>query len=120
MATRTHSGVWLSKGVYQVTWSGLLNTDVGDDVNLSMFPDKSVQVKGTFGAGGTVVIEGSNDGGTTRATLNDSRGETTGALSFTGADVRTVLENTQLIRPNVTGGDGTTNLTVIIVCRRGK
>jgi hypothetical protein len=117
MATRTHSGVWLSKGVYQVTWSGLLNGDVGDDVNLSQFPDKSVQIKGTPGAGGTLVIEGSNDGGTTRAQLNDSRGETN-ALSFTAVDIRTVLENTQVIRPNVTGGDGTTNLAVVIVATK--
>lgn len=116
MATRTHSGVWVQKGVYRVTWSGLLNGDVGDDVDLSRFPDKTVQVAGTFGAGGTLVIEGGNDG-TNRTTLNDSRGETTGALSFTGADVRTVLENTSNIRPSVTAGDGTTSLAVTITCK---
>lgn len=115
MATRANIGAWVSRGIHRTSWTGLLNSDDGAPASLSRLPDKTVQVKGTFGAGGTVVIEGSNDGGATYVTLNDSRGETTGALSFTGADVRTILENTELVRPRVTAGDGTTNIEVYLI-----
>lgn len=115
MATRALSGAWIARNVHRTTWTGLLNGDDGAPQSALQLADKSVQVKGTFGAGGTLLIEGSNDDGTTWATLNDSRGETTGALSFTAADLRTILENCQLIRPRVSAGDGTTSLTCIVV-----
>lgn len=74
--------------------------------------DKTVQVTGTFGAGGSVQIEGSNDGGATWHVLNDPQGT---ALVFTAAKTEAILENTQLIRPNVTAGDGTTLLNVLLI-----
>jgi hypothetical protein len=114
MATRALSGLWLTKGVHKTTWTGLLLNDDGAGQSSPQLVDRTIQVLGTFGAGGSVSIEGSNDGGTTWAVLNDSRGEGN-AMTFTGADVRTLLENPQLIRPRVTAGDGTTNLTVIVV-----
>lgn len=115
MATTTGTGAWISKGVHKQTWSAIPNGNQGSSLSAPNLPDKTVQVKGTFGAGGSVQIEGSNDGGTTWHVLNDTRGETTGAMTFTGADTRQLLENPELIRPNVTAGDGTTALTVIIV-----
>lgn len=117
MATVTGTGAWISKKVHKQTWSALANGDDGTALSAATLSDKSVQVTGTFGVGGTIIIEGSNDGGTTWATLNDSRGETTGALSFTGADLRTILENVERIRPRVTAGDGTTSLNVYVVSR---
>lgn len=114
MATRQGTGVWTGKRTHKWTVSGLLNGDQSSSHSGSRLSDKTVQVLGTFGAGGSVNIEGSNDGGTTWAILNDTRGETTGVLTFTGADIRTINEVPELIRANVTAGDGTTNLTVII------
>lgn len=114
MATQNPLATYPGKGVVNVTWSSLANGDDGRAEDLTRFPDKTVQVKGTFGAGGTIILEGSNDGGTTYHTLNDSRGEGN-ALSFTAADMRIILENASLIRPRVTAGDGTTSLTVIIL-----
>lgn len=116
MATIQGYGQWLNKGVHKQTWTPLANGDVGSWLTAADLSDKSIQVFGTFGAGGTLVLEGSNDGGTTVATLNDSRGEGN-ALSFTAADIRTVLENPERVRPKVTAGDGTTALTVIIVSK---
>jgi len=75
---------------------------------------RSVQITGTFGAGGTCVIEGSNDG-TNYATLADPQGN---ALSFTAAGIEAILENTKYIRPRVTAGDGTTSLTVTLLASR--
>lgn len=115
MATVAGTGAWIGKGVHKETWTPLLNGDQGTSLSAPNLPDKTIQVKGTFGVGGSVQIEGSNDGGTTWHILNDTRGETTGALTFTAADTRQLLENPELIRPNVTAGDGTTSLTVLIV-----
>lgn len=79
------------------------------------YSDRSVQVLGTFGAGGNARIEGSNDGGTTYATL---RAPDSTALDLTAASLKQILEVTLLTRPRITAGDGTTSITIIIVCRR--
>lgn len=114
MAVRDNLATLPQHGVAKVEWTGLLNGDTGRGEDMTRFADRTVQVKGTFGVGGSINIEGSNDGGTTWAILNDSRGEGN-ALTLTAADMRTVLENPGLIRPNVTAGDGSTSLTVTIV-----
>jgi len=105
---------WIQKGVYRVFWDGLAAGDSGSGVAVAALADKTVQVLGTFG-GTTITIEGSNDGGTTWNTLNDTRGEGNG-LSITSADTRQVLENPRLIRPLSTGGAGA-NVDVILICR---
>lgn len=97
-------------------WSGLLNGDDGAVIgpDWAAFSDRSVQVTGTFGAGGTLVWEGSNDG-TNFVTLNIPAGT---AISFTGAGLKQVLEAVLYARPRVTGGDGTTSLAVTVFGRR--
>lgn len=101
--------------VVLVTWTGLLNGDDGAPVQLIKYADRSVQIVGVFGTGGTVAIEGSNNG-TDYATLNSVTGT---ALTVTTAGVRQILENTVLLRPRVTAGDGTTTLTVTALIRTG-
>lgn len=104
------------RGVVSAAWAAMQNGDDGKPVNFAAFRDKSFQVEGTFGAGGTVAIEGSNDGVNYR-TLHDPQGV---ALAITQAKIVTVLEATLLVRPRVTGGDGTTSLNVTaILCRGG-
>lgn len=114
MATIQGVHVWIAKGVLKSTWASLLNGDVGSPLDAPNLPDKTVQIKGTFGTGGSINIEGSNDGGTTNHILNDSRGEGN-PLTLTLADTRTINENPAQIRPNVTAGDANTSLTVIII-----
>ena len=101
-------------------WTGLTNrtSDTGDPLNKPAFADRSVQVKGTFGTGGTVIIEGSNDRESdtpTYAPLVEPQGN---AIIFAAAGIEQILESTYLIRPRVTAGDGTTSLTVTILVRR--
>lgn len=67
------------------------------------------QVTGTWGVGGAMVIEGSNDG-TTYFTLND---QANAALTLSANALKTVRDTPLYIRPRVTGGDGTTSLTVV-------
>lgn len=96
-----------------VTWSGLLNGDTGEQVSLTDFPDRTVQIIGTFGAGGAVNFEGSNDG-TNWAILTDPQGN---AITKTSASIESVTETPRYVRPSVTAGDGTTDLSVILFAR---
>lgn len=91
-------------------WMGLdfASNQTGAPVALSEFADRAVQVEGTFGVGGTVVMEGTIDG-TNYRTLKDHLGNN---LSFTTADIRSIDQIVSAIRPRVTNGDGTTLITV--------
>ena len=120
MATKnwaiTYSRQEAGKGVTAYQWV-LVNGDDGLPLEVSSFADKTVQVKGTFGSGGTIVIEGSNDAasGAIYATLNDPQGN---ALSITAAKIETILENPRILRPRVTAGDGDTSLTITVLVRK--
>lgn len=108
----------------KITWSSMANGDVGvgpdgatgKGFRSSEYSDRSIQVKGTFGVGGNVIIEGSNDGGTTWATLNDAFGNALGTI--TAAGIKQITEMAEMIRPKVSAGDGTTSLTVILYARK--
>lgn len=104
------------KNVALVSWSGLLNTDDGRAWLAEDFADMCIQVAGTFGVGGTVVFEGSNDG-SNWFTLNDAQGT---AVSKTAAAIEQVVEAPRFVRPRVTAGDGTTNLVAVLYARRGR
>lgn len=108
MATRSNLSSWMSKRVLRTQWTGLLNGDDGNPESPGRLSDRSIQVSGTFGAGGSVSIQGSNDG------INwvILRAPDSTPLTFTAADLKEILENTQYVRPVVTAGDGTTSLTV--------
>jgi len=97
-----------------IQWSGLLNGDDGSPIEMPGSADRSIQVSGTFGAGGTIILEGSNDG-TNYVTLADPQGT---AISKTAAAIEAVLELTRYIRPRVTAGDGTTNLVATLLVKR--
>jgi hypothetical protein len=97
-----------------VTWAALANGDSGAPVELVGHADRSVQVEGTFGAGGSCRIQGSNDS-TNYRVLHDPAGT---ALNITAASCAQVLEQTRKMQPLVTAGDGTTSLTVSMLLRR--
>jgi hypothetical protein len=105
------------QGVVTAVWTPLANGDVGAPLDAVGYPDKTVAIFGTFGAGGSLTIQGraSSAGAqdTDYTALNDSRGEGN-ALTFTAADIRVVNENPQFIRPAVTAGDGTTALKCVM------
>ena len=98
-----------------VTWNGLALNDTGLPFVLSQYADRSVQVVGTFGVGGIVVIEGSNDN-SNYATLNDPQGN---PISFTLTNkIETISEIVVAIRPKVTAGDGTTAVNISMLVRK--
>lgn len=97
------------------TWTPLTTTNAdGSGAQYTGSGDRTVQVTGTFGVGGTVIVEGSLDG-TNWFGLKDPGGT---AISLTAAGLRAVLENCSFIRPRVTAGDGTTSITAILLIRR--
>lgn len=98
----------------RVTWLALANGDDGAPVIACDYQDRTVQVTGTFGTGGSVTIQGSNDGGTTWSTLTDPGGN---ALTFTAAGIELICELPYQIRPKVTAGDGTTAINVYLLMR---
>jgi hypothetical protein len=114
MATVVPAASSIAKGAYKTTWTALTGTDTGQAEAAPQYPTKTVQVFGTFG-GGTVLIEGSNDGGTTWVTLTDPQGN---ALSFTAAGAEKVQEITQLIRPRASVG--VTTITVVLLSQSGR
>lgn len=103
--------------VIKRTWTTLTTTnDNGSPFPFAAWVDRSVQVTGTFGAGGTLRWEGSNDG-TNYVALTDPQGN---SLDFTAAKIEAVTEICALARPRVTAGDGTTSLVVTLVARNGR
>jgi hypothetical protein len=117
MATRSANSLADNERfVVRFSWTSLLNGDDGAPIKFGPFADRSVQVTGTFGTGGTIVMEGSNDGGTTWATLKDPLGAN---VSFTATGLKMIGDLPYQIRPRVTAGDGTTSLSAWLMMRTG-
>lgn len=117
MATTSYTYVELSTYGDQghiVTWALIANGDDGTPLAMVGSADRAIQITGTFGSGGSITIQGSNDG-STYATLHDPGGND---LTFTSPGIHAVLEITKFIRPKVTAGDGTTSLNAILLVRR--
>ena len=114
MATIQGSGSMSNDGFFTHSWDAITEADLGSAAQSGRFPDKSVQALGTFGTGGTVAMEGSNDGGTTWFALNDPLG--TPIALVTSAPGAAILENPGLIRPNISAGTGV-SLNVRLVMR---
>ena len=119
MATRTPAVTYapggLGNGVL-VVWSGLLNGDDGAPFLIGDFADFSAQFGGTFGAGGSIQMEGANDN-TNFLLLTDPQGNN---IVKTAAGLEVIEEAIRSVRPRVTAGDGTTNLTCTMWARRGR
>jgi hypothetical protein len=99
--------VWLVKWV-------LANGDSGRPIAGWNYSDVTMQVYGTFGTGGNVQPEGSNDLDSATATFFGLRSPGEIPITFTSAGGRQIQEHTHLIRPRCTAGDGTTSITVIM------
>jgi hypothetical protein len=100
--------------VLRYKWLAIPNGNQGDSQKLNVYQDRTVHVTGTFGAGGSLSIKGSNDDGATWVVLTDPLGN---ALTFTAAGMKQITELPHLIRPEVTAGDGTTSINVFLHAR---
>lgn len=97
------------------TWAPLTTTNAdGQGASYAGSGQRSVQVNGTFGVGGTCLVEGTLDG-TNWYQLSDPAGT---AISFTAAGIKAIRDDVVAVRPRVTAGDGTTSLTAVLSVRR--
>lgn len=99
------------------TWGPLTTTNAdGDPISYASngMGGVTFQVNGTFGSGGTLVVEGSNNG-TNWYTLND---QANSPVSFSAAGLKTVRDQPLYIRPRLNGGDGTSSLTVVAALQK--
>lgn len=117
MATRNPTVTFVGNDTIVFSYGGMLNGDDGAPIspNHSNYADRSVEVFGTFGVGGSVTVEGAPDPGSTYAALRNASSVT---LAITAAGHEQILEVPAFTRPRVTAGDGTTSLTVVITCRK--
>jgi hypothetical protein len=98
-AATTDSGESLT-----ATWSGLQNGFIGAPTPARLSKAAAIQVTGTFGSGGSIKVEGSND------SLNWA---TVSSAALTSAGFFATLNTLpRYLRPNVTAGDSTTSLAV--------
>lgn len=104
-------------GIGVLSWSPLANGDTGVPIQLPANSDRSIHIYGTFGAGGTLVVQVSNEIGapTNWVTATDPSGA---AISVTALALKAIIEVSRWIRVIVTAGDGTTSLTAAIIVRR--
>jgi hypothetical protein len=119
MATRAISidkNIAKDGAVIAATWTGLTfaTTDDGAPLGQPAWGERTVQVFGTFGVGGSLALEGSNNG-TNWAPVANRAGS---ALVFTSAGINRIQDYPLYVRPRVTAGDGTTNLSVVIAAHR--
>lgn len=91
-------------GCVVATWA-LANGDTGVPVGYGGYVERSVQVSGTFGAGGSVQMEVSNDG------VNYTIG---GGIVAAALGPQPVSFPALYMRPHCTAGDGTTALVVTL------
>ena len=96
-----------------VTWTPLANGDSGSVLNNIENIYATVQISGTFGAAGSISLQGSLDG-VTYQTLLDSAGS---PITLTAAGMVTVRDVVAFFKPVVTAGDGTTALTCNLLAR---
>lgn len=121
MATVSPVGTWISKGVYQTTWSGITGSGtVINPENGPRLPDKTIYVSGNSGSA-VATLRGTNlsTGAISEAVgLVDPQGN---SISFTsvsaGPGIEQVLENPLKIYPRVSGSTGGTSLTFTMVAR---
>lgn len=126
MATRSLTKVFPATDDYHrgsvriFRWEQLTSasSDVGEPIgtDYASYADRSVQVVGTFGTGGTLLIEGSIDG-TNYVTLNDPQGN---PLSIQTAKIEAIAEATPYLRARISAGDGTTNLDCYVFLRQDR
>lgn len=102
-----------------IRWTGLLADDDGQWRLLEHYREKCLHVFGEF-SGAILTFEGSNEDAnvgepTSPIQLKDQTGN---IIAFTSPGISHVLENPRYVRPKITGGDGSTDLSLLMVCRR--
>lgn len=97
--------------VQKVVWTLTQADSDGAPIKFNAYRDRCVQIAGVFDSG-TVVLQGSNNGGTNWHTLNDPTGTD---ISATVASLFQVLESPESVRPVVTGEGVTAAIVITLI-----
>lgn len=107
-------------------WGGQLNLQQWEGVVLGDTPiaislnpnlaDCSVSVAGTWG-GATISFQGALNSTLGDAVFVELTNPAGDALNFSADALETVLQNCFFVKPVLTGGDGTTDLDIILLVR---
>lgn len=114
-ATRPLPAPMVGNGViHTFAWSGLGQSDDGAPMEINgNVVDFVVQAVGDFSGSGTIGLQGSNDGSNWGAVADPS-----GAAIDLGADELVGAATIPaLVRPIVNGGDGSTDIDVVVIVR---
>lgn len=101
-------------GCVRIQYANIQAGDTCEPVNLARYADRSVQVTGDL-SGATVAIHGTCEDDTNYAVLTSIDG-----LDLSGTTInrtKFITEVTAYTKPIVTGGDGSTDVTVTFICR---
>lgn len=90
------------------TWSGLHNSDTGQPLAIQGFALKNGYISGTKGTGGVLVLEASSSS-------QSPIWYSISSLETVPANFGSTAFIPSLFRPNVTAGDGSTNLILTAV-----
>lgn len=127
MAVRAFTTEHIGPNAIRITWTGLLTGDTGEPYAGHQDAIRLIQVTGTYqtAVAATLTLKGSlerNVGAPTSVTptnyhsLHDPQGND---ISYTSAGTPNRIEQVQegplTYRPEVAGGDGGTDLTVIVI-----
>lgn len=115
MATKTYTLVPSEDiNVLKAIWSGFAASgDVGTPIRIPAFPDRTVQIYGSFGTGGEITLEGSNDpradpnnasyASSVWFPLTDPQGN---SIVKTAAAGEAITELPEWVRPRASAGSG--------------
>ncbi len=98
--------------VSMFAWEHLRKLENGERLDASAYATIGLQIEGEFG-GGTVDIEGSNDGVHWHAMIDTQDNH----MKFSYPGMADVGQTSRYLRPVVAGGDETTDVTVLALCR---
>ena len=104
MATISYTVTYPAKGITEVLWSGLTENDDGAPFDTALFPDKTVQVSGSFGTGGSVDIEGTLDVAAPGYDILKDGSDNLLTILSASQHIDYIAERAMKIRPNVTAG----------------
>lgn len=109
MATKQGTQVVNDNFTTMAQWLNMTEADTGTAVSIVDFPDRTVQIAGTFGAG-TITMQGSNDG-TNWSSLHDFQDN---VIALSDTSLALIAENPSYIRPIATAGSG---MNVVVTIR---
>lgn len=114
MTTRSASRTERDDRVVVITWEGLIGTaDDGSAVGVADLIDLTVQVVGSFTTSGAVTMQGSQDGATFGALVDDTGSD----IVLTDSTVMLIRGNPLQLKPNGTAGTAA-DMDVIITGKK--